>query len=425
MDHFRVDLVPDSFISADVPKLRSDKKLLPYQTQCVEQILANEQNGRGSILVLPMGYGKTLIALAVTESTHHPDRQTLLICPTNVLYTVLEELIKWYAVVPSYCVYTTRKCQDISRYTFVITTYKTLSQSPVLSKNQWYRVIVDESHTLRNLSTVRYQLVHQLRYHTLLCMSGTPFYRTWGDIRSQFLLCKAPAELVNVLCPRTTLNKLAHSELVTRHIVRVEDSHKSIHEDINLWVKQHTVAHHPNAAELDIYRSYLHKCTTNEHDVNDRRLVQKATYGGSLLHGTPHVLDSTKGGLICSLITKVLSGEHTTKCLVLSRYTTVIRQLFAKFHGTAVLNDPVYPIKRKNATLCTFRFSKHVQLCFAVHNTMYEGLNLGYIDNIILCDPIENAQYMKQLIFRFIRINYTKNNIDSKKKHMYIIQTTS
>ncbi|KAL5431163.1 hypothetical protein PMIN05_009705 [Paraphaeosphaeria minitans] len=73
----------------------------------------------------------------------------------------------------------------------VVTTYHTLHMDSRRGKNplreiEWYRLVLDEAHIIRRLSTVFYRTVAELKARSRWCLTGTPIQNRLEDIGSLF-----------------------------------------------------------------------------------------------------------------------------------------------------------------------------------------------------------------------------------------------
>ncbi|XP_047134466.1 helicase-like transcription factor isoform X1 [Hydra vulgaris] len=120
-------------------------------------------------------------------------RATLIVCPVSVLSN-WQEQIKTHLIENSLDVYTyygNDKMQDpelLSKKDVVLTTYQTLCSdfkvSSTLHKVKWLRVILDESHVIRNTSTSQSKACLSLDAERRWLITGTPVQNSIKDLWS-------------------------------------------------------------------------------------------------------------------------------------------------------------------------------------------------------------------------------------------------
>ena len=94
-------------------------------------------------------------------------------------------------------------------YDIIFVSYGTLIVTPsAMGHSSWYRVVFDESHTVRRVDSPTYRVCMQLDTPRALCMTATPCFDTLGDILPQIRMTGVSAADVQFLRPRTTTKKL-------------------------------------------------------------------------------------------------------------------------------------------------------------------------------------------------------------------------
>ncbi len=150
------------------------RKLFPFQTAAVK-IAAHHLTKRGGVLIGDVvGLGKTLMATALVRLLEEDDDgiSTLIICPKNLVKM-------WQGYVDQYGL----RAKVIS----ISTVERELSLVPA----RFRRVLIDESHNLRNREGGRYKLIQDYIRATasrVILLSATPYNKTYLDLSSQLRL---------------------------------------------------------------------------------------------------------------------------------------------------------------------------------------------------------------------------------------------
>ncbi|KAE9373912.1 hypothetical protein N431DRAFT_466160 [Stipitochalara longipes BDJ] len=180
----------------------------------------------GGILADDMGLGKTLTMIATiattlsraiqfatgefspdkgTKSGKIPVMSTLVIVPSVLLLKGwIDEIVKH--VVPgtlnTYVYHGSDRNLASSSpsplpYHIVFSTYGTVAADfigggGVLNWFHWYRLILDEAHTIRNWTTKSFKAVTSLSANIRWCMTGTPIQNSLNDLRSLVQFLRVP-----------------------------------------------------------------------------------------------------------------------------------------------------------------------------------------------------------------------------------------
>lgn len=223
-------------------------KLLPHQIDGVEWMIAKETGSKrtkgklpkGGILADDMGLGKTVQSIALIMANPKPkktkedgqkvdkskeinkrrlpanlDKGTLVVAPLALIK-------QWEAEIKSKVEDThrlkvlvhhgpqrTKRADDLKSYDVVITTYQILvsehgGSSPTDSGPKvgcfgvnWYRIMLDEAHTIKNRNTKATQACCALSAEYRWCLSGTPMQNNLDELQSliHFLRIEPYSEL--------------------------------------------------------------------------------------------------------------------------------------------------------------------------------------------------------------------------------------
>jgi SWI/SNF related-matrix-associated actin-dependent regulator of chromatin subfamily C len=179
-----------------------------------EEVLEKPKPLQGGILADMMGLGKSLSILALIASTYsdskrfrnkrletqHGDtecnaRGTLIICPKSVL-SAWDDEIKKHVVPGKFRVYLyhgssrMRYTHELAKFDIVLTTYSTVAsewnngkdEKAALASINWFRVVLDEAHTIRNTSSKIFNSCCEIHAERRWAVSGTPLQNYLNDL---------------------------------------------------------------------------------------------------------------------------------------------------------------------------------------------------------------------------------------------------
>lgn len=197
--------------------------LLPHQIDGVNWMRDKETGAKktrgvlpkGGILADDMGLGKTIQSIALILSNRRPTAEqlaetkkklpegishgTLVVAPLALIKQwegeLKDRVEKTHAL--KVCVHhgpgRSKNFNDLKKYDVVITTYQTLSSEHAGSEGSlkvgcfgvhWFRVILDEAHSIKNRNAKATKAACALRSEYRWCLSGTPMQNNLDELQS-------------------------------------------------------------------------------------------------------------------------------------------------------------------------------------------------------------------------------------------------
>lgn len=181
-------------------------RLLPFQLEGLHWLLAQEEGKYGGgVLADEMGMGKTIqtIALLMNDLTKRP---SLVVAPTVALMQWKNEIeqhtngkLKIYTY---HGASRTVNAAELDSFDVILTTYSVLEsvyrkqtygfkrktglvkEASALHNMEFYRVILDEAHNIKDRQSNTAKAVNNLRTQKRWCLSGTPLQNRIGEMYS-------------------------------------------------------------------------------------------------------------------------------------------------------------------------------------------------------------------------------------------------
>ncbi|KAM0724220.1 hypothetical protein Q7P37_000102 [Cladosporium fusiforme] len=189
-----------------------------YNVITSQEVYEKPEPARGGILADDMGLGKTLLILALIAATGDEAKafankqlpqdargvvrnvaSTLVVCPTSVLSNWTEQVQNhiFPGKLSIYVYHGNNRSQDLhelSKYDIVLTTYDIVAREysdPHHKRNalallNWFRIVLDEAHRIRNASTAICKGACALEADRRWAVTGTPVQNRLEDLGALF-----------------------------------------------------------------------------------------------------------------------------------------------------------------------------------------------------------------------------------------------
>ncbi|KAF2020896.1 hypothetical protein BU24DRAFT_416559 [Aaosphaeria arxii CBS 175.79] len=217
-------------------------KLLPHQVDGVSWMIEKETGmhnkraklPKGGILADDMGLGKTIQSIALILSNPRPPKDvepenkknkilptvgkgTLIVAPLALIKQweaeIGDKVLKSHSlkVLVHHGPNRTKSAEKLKGYDVVVTTYQVLASEHAaggegadsLQKGcfavHWYRIILDEAHTIKNRNAKMTKACYGVRSHYRWCLTGTPMQNNLDELQSliKFLRIQPYCEMAN------------------------------------------------------------------------------------------------------------------------------------------------------------------------------------------------------------------------------------
>ncbi|KAH7307437.1 hypothetical protein KP509_22G058600 [Ceratopteris richardii] len=252
-----------------IPTVPTSSEDLMYSATLGHLMAFRKGSSCGGFLCEEMGLGKTLEILALILSNPCPaerasvpgcSRGTLVVCPVSIVGQWANEVkSKLAANLSIYMYHGSKRIRDpkkLSKFDIVITTYATLGSDfskatqatrhgsgfaeqfcPLLSVN-WWRIVLDESHTVKDPAPLHSRACARLKAERRWCCTGTPINTSIYDLYGQFLFLK--------------LEPLDNKDIFRRRIGRPYERHcKNEDQTVLLWTLNKMMIRHTKRQKLN------------------------------------------------------------------------------------------------------------------------------------------------------------------------------
>lgn len=337
-------------------------KLRSYQLEGVHWLERLRLMFLNGILADDMGLGKTVQAIvALTQHQQKKGGQTLIVCPTSLLYNWKEEFAKFnpklkVTVVDGVPSYRKRLIDHVADYDVLITSYTLLQKDIDLYKLiPFSYVILDEAQHIKNRGTRNAKSVKMVQAEHRLILSGTPIENSLDELWSLFDFLmpgflgayeRFVEKYIRVSGKEQTKNleylrKKVAPFILRRMKVDVLDELPAVSE----------LVYHCQLSEVQqaLYRSYAESARDElvklvERDGFDRvqihvlatltRLKQICCHPAIFAKEKAEPGDSAKYDMLLELLQTLIEGKHKT--VIFSQYTRMLQIMRQDFEEMGI-----------------------------------------------------------------------------------------
>lgn len=159
-------------------------KLRDYQAEGVKWLSFLYSFNLNGILADDMGLGKTLQVLTfLCSEMYNTDRKVLVICPSSLTGHWKSEIKKFF----SFAAPEVYRREMKSGYDILICSYESFRNDHLsFIEKDWFYVVVDEGHVLRNRQTILYARINMIQCPRKIILTGTPVHNSVEDLISLF-----------------------------------------------------------------------------------------------------------------------------------------------------------------------------------------------------------------------------------------------
>ncbi len=182
-----------SGIEAVPPPAVFHATLRPYQQEGLNWLQFLREYHLNGILADDMGLGKTvqtLAHLAIEKQAGRLTKPCAIIAPTSVIINwkiEAERFSPTLKVLFMQGLQRKARFSEMDSHDLILTTYPLLIRdAEILIKQDFYFIILDEAHYIKNAQAKMTQIAHQLKSDYRLCLTGTPLENHLGELWSLY-----------------------------------------------------------------------------------------------------------------------------------------------------------------------------------------------------------------------------------------------
>lgn len=416
--------------------------LRPYQAEGVHWLERLRLMYLNGILADDMGLGKTVQAITAITQNHarNKEAQTLIVCPTSLLYNWKEELHKFNPKLRSTVVdgipnQRKKLLQKLGDYDVVITSYTLLQKDiEVYSQIPFSYAILDEAQHIKNRGTRNAKSVKMIQAAHRLILTGTPIENSLEELWS----------LMDFLMPGflSTYDRFVEKYIRvqgTTQTQNIEYLRAKVSPFILRRMKSDVLQDLPPVSEIvyhcqlsdvqmELYRSYAASARDElvklvERDGFDKvqihvlatltRLKQICCHPAIFAKEKAEPGDSSKYEMLLELLQTLVESRHKT--VIFSQYTKMLQIMREDFEERGISFSYLDGSSKSRLEIVKeFNENPNIPVFLVSLKAGGTGLNLVGADTVIHYDMWWNPAVENQATDRVHRLGQ-KNSVSSYK----------
>lgn len=377
-------LTPDIALQIVETKLEEvGIELYPYQRDAVLWMLSHELDGRHmpvGILGDDPGLGKTLMTVALIMGHMSPKcrggarSKTLILVPVSIIWQWVNEIKRFWPDARIHINYGNNKFTSlawargeairdydicISGYSSVFGTDKDSKyHQTLLHKVDWWRVIIDEAHVIRNHSSKIHRGCVELKAPNRWALTGTPIQNRKKDLENLFKYLHIPLARITKDFHELTNEYVKRR---TRHIEEVKNKYQEL--DVEILSVPFT-----NSKELKFYEDVKNEC---RNEFLRLRREQAEDGGNIMMELFELILRLRQATIHPNLVIKGLAKKHDVKNPQLWQENSAkINMIISKFRD--------HKPDTKSLVFC--HYSEEIDLIMSELSKVYPDLRVAKFD---------------------------------------------
>jgi SNF2 family DNA or RNA helicase len=411
--------------------------LRKYQQQGLNWLNFLDEFGFGGCLADDMGLGKTIQVIAfilLQKEKGRNEQPCLIVVPTTLIHNWQGELAKFAPSLNIYTLYGADRPKDVlgfENYDVILTSYGTMLYDVRFLKKYVFRsIFLDESQTVKNPSSQRYQAAALLKSRNKIVITGTPVENSTFDLYGQLSLAN-PGLLGSRNYFRdhysTPIDKF-------KDLKRAMELQKKVRPFILRRTKKQVATELPDKTEMviycemeeeqrKVYDSYKNEyrnffLTHKEEDLSKHSMhVLKGLTKLRQICNSPALLKEDQFyGNSSSKITLLMeeieakNGQH--KILVFSQFVSMLDLIGKELSQRGIAYECLTGQSKNRAEkVASFQNNEKIRVFLISLKAGGVGLNLTEADYVYLVDPWWNPAVENQAIDRSHRIGQQKSVI--------------